>query len=57
MTSLYEMSKVPIMIYPCDYTEAEDVPAGKRYQLWILSVKCADEYMAYATKGFRIGFD
>lgn len=31
LTSLYKMSKIPIMIYPCDYTEAEDVPAGKRY--------------------------
>ena len=51
------MSTTPIMIYPCDYTEAEDVPAGKQYRLLILSVKCADEYMAYVKQKCRISFD
>ena len=57
LTGLYKMSKIPIMIYPYDYTETEGVPHGKRYQLWILNVKYADEYIAYVRKRFRINFD
>jgi hypothetical protein len=51
------MSKTPVMIYPCNYTEAEGVPAGKQYRLLILSVKCAEEYMAYMKQKCGISFD
>jgi hypothetical protein len=57
LTGLYTRFKVPVMIYPSEYTEENNIPYEKQYQLWILSVKYAKEYMSFMRKSFRIGFE
>jgi len=54
LTPIYHMNKVPILFYPFDYIEAEDIPYEKQYQLWILDVQYGSEYLGYMEKRFRI---
>jgi hypothetical protein len=56
LTSDYPMDRVPILFYPLEYIEAEDVPYEKQYLLWILNVRYADEYMEYMQRKFRISY-
>jgi len=55
LTSLYEMGKVPILIYPMEYVKANGIPHEKQYQLWILDVRYGDEYMEFMQRKFRTG--
>lgn len=55
LTGVYKMDKVPILFYPLQYVKAKGIPYEKLYQLWILSVRYAREYLEYMHRKFRIG--
>ncbi|MBW1766041.1 MAG: PilZ domain-containing protein [Deltaproteobacteria bacterium] len=57
LTSIYTIDRVPILLYPFDYVKFENVPYEKQYQLWILNVHYADEYMEYMRRKFRISYE
>ncbi len=53
----YATESVPVLIYPADYTQQEDmVYEKKQYLLWILDVQYVNDYLAYVEKKFRIKF-
>ncbi|HEA66633.1 MAG TPA: PilZ domain-containing protein [Desulfobacterales bacterium] len=54
LTSEYNMKKVPILFYPSSYVDAKKIPFEKQYQLWVLNVQNADQYMEYLQKTFRM---
>ncbi len=57
LTAGYDMEKVPILFYPFDYVEAEDIPYEKRYQLWTLNVRYGQEYMEFMHRKFKISYE
>ena len=56
LTSDYEMDRVPILFYPLEYVQRENIPYEKQYQLWILNVQYAGKYMEYMQNKFRIRY-
>ena len=57
LTGTYNVDRVPILFFPFDYVKAQDIPYEKQYQLWILNVQYANEYMEYMHKKFRIRYN
>jgi hypothetical protein len=57
LTAGYHMEKVPILFYPFEYVQAEDIPYEKRYQLWTLNVRYGQEYMEFMQRKFRISYE
>ena len=43
----YKMDNIPVMIYPFEYAEENSVPFEKQYNLWVLSMQSANEYLQY----------
>ena len=56
LTLIYHMDRVPILFYPFDYIEAEDVPYEKQYQAWVLDVQHINECVKYMQRKLRIRF-
>jgi hypothetical protein len=54
LTGKYKMEKVPVLFYPFEYVEANNVPYEKQYNLWILNVRYGNEYLEYMQTKFRI---
>jgi hypothetical protein len=57
LTAGYDTEKVPILFYPFDYVEAEDIPYEKRYQLWTLNVRYGQEYMEFMHRKFKVSYE
>ncbi|MFQ5888199.1 MAG: hypothetical protein ACE5HY_05835, partial [Candidatus Hydrothermarchaeales archaeon] len=57
LTAGYEMEKVPVLFYPFEYVQAQEVPYEKRYQLWTLNVRYGQEYMEYMQQRFKITYE
>lgn len=54
LTGEYNMEKVPVLFYPSSYVETKKIPFEKQYQLWVLNVQNANQYMEYLQKQFRM---
>ncbi|MFQ5483798.1 MAG: hypothetical protein ACE5DO_00525, partial [Desulfobacterales bacterium] len=54
ITGEYKMEKVPVLFYPSSYVETKKIPFEKQYQLWVLNVQNANQYMEYLQKKFRM---
>jgi hypothetical protein len=52
----YNTEKVPVMFYPYEYVQAEDIPYEKKYQLWTLDVRYGQQYMEFMQRKFKIGY-
>ena len=57
LASEYPTDRVPVLLYPLEYAEAGSIHFEKRYQLWILDVQYANEYMEYMNRRFRITYE
>ena len=57
LTAGYDTEKVPILFYPFEYVQAEDIPYEKRYQLWTLNVRYGQEYMEFMQRKFKISYE
>lgn len=57
LTAVYHMEKVPILFYPFEYVQAENIPYEKRYQLWTLNVRYGQKYMEFMQRKFKIGYE
>jgi hypothetical protein len=57
LASIYDMVKVPILIYPVEYVDARQIPYEKQYQLWIFNLRYGDEYVEFMQRKLRIKFD
>ena len=56
LTNVYHMERIPILFYPFDYVESENIPFEKKYQAWVLNVRYGNEYMEYMQKKFKVGY-
>ena len=54
LTGRCEMKKVPVLLYPFEYVEANDISYEKQYNLWILNVDYGNEYLEYMQRRYRI---
>ena len=57
LTAGYDMEKVPVLFYPFEYVQAENIPYEKRYQLWALDVRYGQDYMEFMQQKFKIGYE
>jgi len=54
LTGLYEIDKIPLLVYPSSYLEAKGVPFEKRYNLWIINGHHAREYSEYMMENAKL---
>jgi len=53
----YEIDSVPVMIYPFDYAQENNVPFEKQYYLWIFNLhRASQDYLQHLQKRFRLTF-
>ena len=53
----YNTENIPLLIYPSEYTERQNIPFETQYQLWILNLPhYGTEYLEYMEKNFRMRF-
>mgnify|MGYP006964322065 CR=1 FL=1 len=57
LTAGYDMEKVPVLFYPFEYVQAEEIPYEKRYQLWTLDVRYGQDYMEFMQQKFKISYE
>ena len=50
----FSMNKVPLLLYPFNYAEQEQIPHEKQYNAWVLNVRYGNEFMEYMHKKFRL---
>jgi len=53
----YKIERIPVMFYPFSYVIDNKIPYEKSYQLWIINVDYADEFMEYMRKRFRMSYN
>jgi hypothetical protein len=53
----YHMEKVPILFYPFEYVQANEIPYEKRYQLWTLNVRHGQDYLEFMQQKFKISYE
>ena len=57
LSDSYGTDKIPLLIYPTDYAERQNIPVEKQYQLWILNLPhYGPEYLEYMERNFRMRF-
>jgi hypothetical protein len=54
LAPLYDMHKVPVLIFPYEYADAHDIPYEKKYQLWIYDVRFVSRFKEFLEREFRI---
>ncbi|MEE8479793.1 MAG: PilZ domain-containing protein [Desulfobacterales bacterium] len=56
LIDVYNMERVPVIFYPFEYAEANDIPYEKKYYLWVFNVQYGNEYMEYIQRKLRIRY-
>jgi hypothetical protein len=57
LTGVYKAEKVPILIYPHDYLEIQQVSQEtKKYMLWIYDARFVPRFMEYLEEKFKIQY-
>jgi hypothetical protein len=44
LEKLFDTGKVPVLVYPASYADEAGIAYDKKYNLWVLSSQCGDEY-------------
>jgi len=57
LSTLYQIDKIPLLIYPSSYVEEKVIPFEKQYQMWILNTNHTDEFIDFTQKRFRMKYD
>ena len=56
LIDVYNMERVPVIFYPFEYAEANNIPYEKKYYLWVFNVQYGNEYMEYIQRKLRIRY-
>jgi hypothetical protein len=56
LAPLYNTDKVPVLIYPLEYVNAEAIPYEKQYQLWAYHACFMDQLMKFLQQKLRIHY-
>lgn len=54
LVSAYDTDKVPVLIYPHEYADAQGIPYEKHYCLWILNVQYGNAYLEFMADKFKV---
>lgn len=52
---LYAGEEMPALIYPFSFVERQSIPYEKVYMLWIMDLKCSDDYFKFCDALFKGG--
>jgi hypothetical protein len=44
LSTKFEQSEIPVLIYPVSFAETQSVPYEKLYQMWVLNTQYGDQY-------------
>ncbi len=47
LAELYPQSRVPLLLYPAQYADAQSIPYEKKYYLWLLNTDFSDHYFQF----------
>jgi hypothetical protein len=47
--------EIPVLMYPVNFAEDQNVSYDKRYNLWVISTRCTDQFLKYTENTFKRG--
>jgi len=47
LSGVFAEEKIPLLLYPANYLSSQNIVEEKKYNLWILQTKYADDYLLY----------
>ena len=53
LSTKFEQSEMPVLLYPVNYAESHSMPYEKLYNLWALNLQYLDHYFRYLNRLFR----
>ncbi|MDQ5988464.1 MAG: hypothetical protein CSYNP_04224 [Syntrophus sp. SKADARSKE-3] len=54
---VFKVEAIPLMIYPYEFAEANEIPFERKYFLWVFNLRrAAMDYMKYLQNRFRLNF-
>jgi hypothetical protein len=56
LAPLYNTDKIPVLIYPLEYVNAEAIPYEKQYQLWAYHARFMGQLMEFLKQRLRIHY-
>lgn len=57
MAKIYNVSSIPLLVYPQYYVEDNRIPYEKQYQLWILNMRFSNQLMEFMQRRFRMKYE
>ncbi|MDD5067332.1 MAG: PilZ domain-containing protein, partial [bacterium] len=48
LSKYYKQDQIPVLLYPMNYAETQEIPYERTYNLWILNMQYTDQYFKYA---------
>jgi len=56
LASVYQSNRIPILFYPFEYIEQNDIPYERQYTLWTLNMQYVHKHIEFMQRKFRIGY-
>ncbi len=56
LTNEFRMNQIPVLFYPREYVEAEDIPYERLYSFWTLNMKSLHRYIDFIQNKLRISY-
>jgi hypothetical protein len=56
LADAHKMEGCPVLIYPLEYVERNDLPYQKLYHLWILNVQYGNAFLEYMQQRYKTNF-
>ena len=56
LAPIYNADKVPVLIYPLEYVDANSIPYEKQYHLWIYDVHFVSRFKEFLQRRFKIDY-
>jgi hypothetical protein len=57
ITSVYDIDKVPLLIYPYTFVESRGIAVEKHYQMWIIDMHYSNLFLEFVQKKFRMKYE
>jgi len=57
LRGVYDLNKVPLLIYPSDDPVINAIPYDKQYQMWILDMHHSNQFMQFMQRKFRMRYE
>jgi hypothetical protein len=57
LAAVYDIDKVPLLIYPETFVQLKGIPFEKRYQMWIIDMHYSNLFLEFVQKKFRMKYE